>query len=132
MPLLTAVDGCVSVFPQGHPFDSNSGCSQTGNGAWTTIDAKQCSLAGCFKQTEDPNARLALIKTSVARFPLHLMGHAEAEHLSSSATGKELLAFNSAETCFELIDWYLDRSLVFSHSKNLTPSLVTSSQPKWQ
>merc|ERR1739842_136509 len=45
---------------------------------------------------------------------------------------RELLAFSSAVTCAEFIDLYLERSLAFSHSKNLIPPLVTGSRPKWQ
>merc|ERR1712056_83339 len=44
----------------------------------------------------------------------------------------KLELFSSAVTCSEFIDLYSERSLAFSHSKNLIPSLVTASRPKWQ
>merc|ERR1712170_294549 len=45
---------------------------------------------------------------------------------------KKLLALSAAPTWAESMEAYLDMSLAFSHSKNLMPSLVYGSRPKWQ
>jgi len=45
---------------------------------------------------------------------------------------KKLLLFNAELTCSEFMVLYLDKSLAFSHSKNLMPSFVYGSRPKWQ
>merc|ERR1719478_1873216 len=42
------------------------------------------------------------------------------------------LAVNAAVTATPSMAAYLDMSLAFSHSKNLMPSLVYGSRPKWQ
>merc|ERR1711920_7773 len=45
---------------------------------------------------------------------------------------RKLLLLSAEVTCSEFIVLYLDKSLAFSHSKNLTPSFVYGSRPKWQ
>merc|ERR1712039_755717 len=50
----------------------------------------------------------------------------------STHLAKKLLPLSSVVTWADVMLLYLDMSLAFSHSKNLMPSFVYGSRPKWQ